>query len=161
MSADPWYWKRCGRHDGHPPPRHRGRRLPEIGSISLSSPSPESDPDCACSLGRQLEPSRGCHPEPGYLSDNRTQAAVAKPLFHAGEHRLVVAGLDIDDAIGHKPGLRERRGEEIGLRHAPENFSLGARSDAGTEKRGGCAIYRSFTAACDLVKRAHCETSTR
>jgi hypothetical protein len=107
--------------------------LPEIGSISLSSPSPKSDADRACSLGRQLQPTRSRHSEPGDLSDNGTQSAVSKPLLHAGEDRLVVVGLDIDDAVGPEPCLGERWGEEIALRHAPEDFSLCAPSDAGTE----------------------------
>jgi hypothetical protein len=135
--------------------------LPEIGSISLSSPSPESDADRACSFGGKLQPSRGGHSQPSDLSDNGAEAAVPKPLLHAGEHRLVVVGLDIDHSIRPKAALCERRGEEIRLRHAPEDFSLCAPSDAGTEQRGGRSIDRAITAACDLVKRTHGKSPAR
>ena len=40
------------------------------------------------------------------------------PVHLAGEHRLVVAGFEIDDAIGFQARLGERRREQVGPRDA-------------------------------------------
>jgi hypothetical protein len=40
-------------------------------------------------------------------------------LLEAGEHRWLVTGLDVDDAIGQEPGLGDGRREEILARDAP------------------------------------------
>jgi hypothetical protein len=38
---------------------------------------------------------------------------MAQPFLEAGKHRPLVAGLDVDDAVGSQPGLRERGREEV------------------------------------------------
>ena len=38
---------------------------------------------------------------------------MAQAFLHAGEHRLLVAGLDIDHPVGMQPGLGERRREQV------------------------------------------------
>lgn len=41
---------------------------------------------------------------------------MAQPFLHTGEHRQVVARLDVDHPIRREPGLGDRRGEEIATR---------------------------------------------
>lgn len=75
-------------------------------------------------------------------------------LLHAGEHDLVVPGLDIDHAVGRQPRLRDCRSEEVRPRNAPEDLAFGAGGDAGAEERGRGAIDCAVTAAGHLMQRA-------
>ncbi len=38
---------------------------------------------------------------------------MAKPLLEAGEHALLVMGLDVDDAVGGKASLGQGGGEQV------------------------------------------------
>lgn len=60
---------------------------------------------------------------------------MSQALFHAGQHRPVIAGLDVDHSIRPKSRLREPGREEVGPGDAPENLTLGARGDTGGEER--------------------------
>ena len=51
------------------------------------------------------------------------EPAAAQPFLHAGEHRLAVACLDMDDPVGEKIGLLESRREQIRMHDAPEHLS--------------------------------------
>ena len=85
---------------------------------------------------------------------------MAKPLFHAGEKRLFVAGLHIDDAAGRKTYLSQRRREEIGPCHAPEHLALRAGGDT-SRKQGSCsAVDCTVAAAGDLMQRTECKPTT-
>lgn len=54
---------------------------------------------------------------------------MTQPLFKRSEHRLLVAAIEIDDAIGFKAGLREARRKKVRPPHAPKRLALCARRD--------------------------------
>lgn len=70
MPADAGHWQRDGRQNGDAPSRHGCGRLAEVGCVGLTTPSSEGDAYGACAFGCELQPSRGCHSEPGDLSDD-------------------------------------------------------------------------------------------
>ena len=86
---------------------------------------------------------------------------MAKAFLHAGEHGLVVAGLDIDHPVGDEPRLCDRRREQVRSRDAPENFALGARRDACAEQRCRRAIDGAVATTGDLMKRAKRQPTAR
>lgn len=59
---------------------------------------------------------------------------MAQALFHAGEHRFVIAGLDVDHAVRDQPRLRHRRREQIGSGEAPEHLAATPRGNPGAEQ---------------------------
>ena len=103
---------------------------------------------------RELQPPRGGHRQARDLGDDGAEPAMPQPFLHAGEHGLVVAGLDIDHPVGSEAGLGERRREQVRARDAPEHLALGAGRDAGGEQRRRRAIDRAVATAGDLVQRA-------
>ena len=50
-----------------------------------------------------------CHGQARYFGNNGAETAVTQPFLEARQQRLVVAGLDIDDAPGKQAGLRQGR----------------------------------------------------
>lgn len=154
MSADAGNRQSLRRESRHPPPRHGGRGLPEIGGLHLPTPPPQSDPDRAAVLGCKLEATGSRHRQSRHLSDDRSQTAVPQTLLHAGEHRRLVARLDVDHAIGGQTGLSEGRREEVGSGDAPEHLTLGTGCYPGAEERGGGTIDGSISTAGHLVERA-------
>jgi hypothetical protein len=66
-----------------------------------------------------LKAAGGGHGEPRDLGDNGAKAAVPQAFLETDEDRLLIARLDIDHAIGHEPGLREGRGEQVRARETP------------------------------------------
>ena len=85
---------------------------------------------------------------------------MAKSFLHAGQHRPVVAGLDIDHPVGSKSGLSQSRRKQIGPRDAPEHFPLRACGDAGGKKRGHGPVDRAVPATSDFMKGAQPEPTT-
>ncbi len=84
---------------------------------------------------------------------------MAQAFLHAGEHGLVVAGFEIDHAIGCKACLGDRWREEVGARDAPKDLALRAGGDPGAEEGGSGSIDRAVAAAGDLMQGAECEAS--
>ena len=80
-------------------------------------------------------------------------------FFKAGEHGLLVAAFEIDDAIGVQPRLRERRREQVRSRETPEHLAACASSDPCCKKRGGRTIDRAIAAASDLMQCAERQRS--
>ena len=80
-----------------------------------------------------------------------------QPFLEAGEHRLLVAGLDVDDPVRSKPGLGDGRREQVLPGDAPQHLALGPGGDAGGEQRGRRAIDGAVAAAGDLVQRPECQ----
>jgi hypothetical protein len=70
-------------------------------------------------FGGKLKAAGGRHGEPRDLGDNGAKPAVPQTLLETDEDRLFIARLDIDHAIGHEPGLREGRGEQVRAHDAP------------------------------------------
>ncbi len=77
---------------------------------------------------------------------------MAQALFHAGEHGLVIAGLDIDHAVRDQPRLRHRRREQIGSGEAPEHLAATPRGNPGAEQCRRCTVNRAVAAARDLMQ---------
>ena len=154
MPADTGNRQSLRRESRHPPPRHGGRGLPEIGGFHLPTPPPQRDPDRAAVLGRKLEATGSRHRQPRHLGDDGSQAAMPETFLHAGEHRRLVARLDVDHAIGGQTGLSEGRREEVGSGDAPEHLTLGTGCYPGAEERGGGTVDGSISTAGHLVERA-------
>lgn len=77
-------------------------------------------------------------------------------FLNAGEHGLVVAGLDVDDPVGGQACLGQRWCEQVRASDNPEHLALGAGGNAGCKQGGGSAVDSAVTAACDFVQRAEC-----
>src|ERR1700730_7038962 len=94
------------------------RRLAEIGRLCRPPPAADGEADGARAFGGKLKAAGGRHGEPRDLGDNSPKPAVPQTLLEADEDRLFVYRLDIDHAVGHEPGLREGRGEQVRARDA-------------------------------------------
>ena len=77
------------------------------------------------------------------------------------EDRLLIARLDIDHAIGHEPGLREGRGEQVLPGETPEHPATQPRSNSRRKERRGGAVDRAMAAAGHLMQRAERQSPTR
>lgn len=86
---------------------------------------------------------------------------MAQTFLHAGEHGLVVTGLDVNHAIRRKAGLGERGGKEVRSGDAPKDFALGAGSYSRREQRGSGTVDGTVAAACNLVKGSDSEPIAR
>ena len=84
---------------------------------------------------------------------------MAQPFLDAGKHRPLVAGLDVDDAVGSQPGLRQGGREEVEAAQAPEHLALGAGGHPGHEESGRRAVHCAVPAPRHLVQRAEREAS--
>ncbi len=107
-----------------------------------------------------MQPARGCHRQTRDISDHRPQAAVAQAFLHAGQHRDIIAGLDIDHPIRPKTCLPETGREQVRLRHAPEHLSRHPRDNAGRKAGGGCPIHRTVAATRYLMQAAKRQTAS-
>jgi hypothetical protein len=154
MAADAPNRQRLGRKDGDTPARHGGGRRAEIGRIAMPAPAPQRDADRSGAFGGELEPARCRHWQSGDLTDDGAEAAMAKAFLHARQDGLVVAGLDIDDAVGGKACLGERRREQVRLGDAPQRLAGRASRDSGREESCRRPIDRAITAAGNLMQRA-------
>ena len=79
---------------------------------------------------------------------------MAQPLLHTGQHRRIIAGLDMDHPARRQTGLLQPRREQIGLRHAPEHLPGQARGDPSGKTGRRRAIGGAIAAARDLVQAA-------
>ena len=82
-------------------------------------------------------------------------------FLETDEDRLLIARLDIDHAVGHEPGLRKGRGEEVRAREAPQDLSPRAGRDPRRKERRGGAIDRAIAAARHLMQCARAPTPSR
>ena len=98
------------------PPGDGGRRLAEI---CRPPPAADGEADGARAFGGKLKAAGGRHGEPRDLGDNGAKAAMPQTLLETDEDRRLVARLDVDHAIGHEPGLRDGRGEQVRAHDAP------------------------------------------
>ena len=95
------------------------RRLAEIGRLCRPPPAADGEADGARAFGGKLKAAGGRHGEPRDFGDDSAKAAVPQAFLETDEDRLLIARLDIDHAIGHEPGLREGRGEQVLARETP------------------------------------------
>jgi len=82
-------------------------------------------------------------------------------FLETDEDRLFVARLGIDHAIGHEPGLREGRGEQILPCDTPEHLATQPRRDSRRKERRGRAVDRAMAAAGHLMQSAKCQSASR
>ena len=161
MSTDAWNRQRRRWHDRDPPSGRRCGRLSEIHCLRLPAPAPERDADRPSPFGCELKAPGSCHGEAGEFADHSAKPAVAKSLFHAGEHGLVVARLDIDHPVRDEPRLGDRRREQVWPRDAPEDLAPRASRDSCAEQRCRRAIDGAIAAAGDLMKCAKRQPTAR
>lgn len=82
-------------------------------------------------------------------------------LFEAGEHRFLVASVDVDDTVWSKTDLSQSRREQVLPGNAPKDLAFGPRRDAGCEQSCSGPVDGGVAAACDFVQRAERQASTR
>jgi copper chaperone CopZ len=85
-------------------------------------------PDGARAFGGKLKTAGGGHGEPRDFCYGSAKAAVPQAFLETDEDRRLIARLDIDHAIGHEPGLREGRGEQILPGETPEHLATQPRA---------------------------------
>ena len=128
--------------------------LTEVGGVRSPSPSPHRQTQAARAFGGQLQPSGRDETEAGGLGHDGGQTGMTKAFLETGEKGRLVPGLDIDHPVRTKARLLETGGEEIGLRHAPEDLSGKPRGNPGCKAGCGGAIHCAIAAACHLVEAA-------
>jgi len=94
------------------------------------------------------------------LATSATTAA-SPPLLHAGEHRLVIAGIDIDHPPWRQTGLFQPRREKVDLGDAPQHLPRQARDDAGGKAGRRRAVDGAVAAACDLMQATERQPALR
>jgi hypothetical protein len=81
-------------------------------------------------------------------------------FLEAGQHRLLLSRLDIDDTVRLESCLCDGRCEEIGTCQTPQNLAVRSCGDAGHKHACSGAIHRSGAATGDLMQRAQCQPSS-
>lgn len=112
-------------------------------------------------LGGKLQPPRSGHGQARDLADDRAQPAMPDAFLHAGEDRLVVAGLNIDDPVRFEAGLRQRRGEQVWAGDAPQDLAPRSRRHTAGEQRCCRTVDGAIAAACDFMQRAERQSAAR
>ncbi len=82
-------------------------------------------------------------------------------FLETGEHRFLITGVDIDDAVGGETDLGQRRREQVLPGDAPKDLALGPSRDAGGEQGGRCAVDGGVAAAGDFVQRPERQPAAR
>ena len=75
-------------------------------------------------------------------------------LLEARQHTLLVADLGIDNPVGVKPGLGNRRRKQVAASHTPQDLSRGACHDAGRKQCRCCAVDGTIAATGHFVESA-------
>jgi hypothetical protein len=86
---------------------------------------------------------------------------MAQTFLETGQHRLLVARLDINDTIRGQADLRQRGREQIGLGHAPQHLAGGPCGDTGCEQCCCRTVDRTFPAARNLVQAPQRQSALR
>lgn len=84
---------------------------------------------------------------------------MTEPFFHAREHGLVVACLNVDHAVWSQPGLCYRGREEIRPCDAPQNLPGCACCNPCREQSCGCAVDCAVSTARNFMKCAARQTA--
>lgn len=86
---------------------------------------------------------------------------MTKAFFAARKQRGLIAGFDNYQPVRVEPCLRQGGGKQISTCDAPQDLTLRARSDAGSEKDGCCAVQGASGAAGDFMQRCNGEARAR
>jgi hypothetical protein len=155
--ADRGKWRKRGGAGGDPPAgERRGRHFQRI-HVPFP-PSPPKQGGGAAFLGRQLEPTSCRHQGAAHLADHRRQRAMANAFLHDRQSLFVIAAIGIENMIGRKARLSERRSEEIAPGERPKHLAaipISAREaggQGGNEERGGAIVVGRRAGRRRLVK---------
>ncbi len=135
--------------------------MAEINRLCRPPPSADGDADGVGAFRGKLKAAGGRHGEPCDFCDDSAKPAMPQTFLETDEDRLFVSRLDIDNSIGHEPGLCEGRGEQILPCDTPEHLATQARRDSRHEERRGRAVDRAMAAAGHLMQRAKCQSASR
>lgn len=87
---------------------------------------------------------------------------VAQSLLHDGEGILVASRVNLYEPRRRDARLAQRRGEEVGVRHDPEDRRLaGSRGDAGREQRGRGVVGKARGRTRHLVECGGDDSASR
>lgn len=85
---------------------------------------------------------------------------MTQPFLHAGQHRHIVSGLDMDYPVRPQARLLKPRCKQVRLRHAPKDLSRQPCGNA-SGKAGGCGpVHRTIAATRHLVQAAERQPAT-
>jgi len=82
-------------------------------------------------------------------------------FFKACEDRCLVTGVDIDDAIGQKPGLGDGGREEVLAGDTPQHLASRTRGDSRGKQRRRRAVDGAIAPAGDLMQGAEWQSALR
>jgi hypothetical protein len=86
---------------------------------------------------------------------------VTHAFLETGQHRFLVAGVDVDDPVRGETDPRKRRREQILPGDAPQDCALGPRRDAGGEQGGRSAVDSGVATAGDFMQRPERQPAAR
>lgn len=155
MAGDARNRQRTRRQDRNTPSRDTRRRLPEITGFRLSPPSSKRDADRTLPFGGQLQSARCGHRQVSHLGYDRAETAMSQALLETGEQGLFIARLDMNQPIGSKPRLCQRRGKQVGARDTPKDFAAGPRCNPSRKQPGRGAIDGAISTTGNLMQTAH------
>ncbi len=81
-------------------------------------------------------------------------------FFETGEHRLLVAGVHVDDPVRGETDLGQRRREQILPGDAPQDLAFGSSGDAGGEQGRRRAVDGGIATSRHFVQRPERQTAT-
>lgn len=84
---------------------------------------------------------------------------MTQALFDAGEHGLVVARFDIDDAVRREACLGQRWSEQVRSGDDPEHLASRPSRYAAGKKRCSGSIDRAVTSTGDFVERTQSQAA--
>lgn len=143
-----------GRHAADPPSSHRrGGEGKRVGAGPARAQQHQRHRPAL--LGGKLEPAGRGHAGTAHLADDGGKAAVPKPFLHHRQHLFVAAAFGIQEPVGRKPGLGQRRREEVMAGKRPKHGSAlpGARGDTRGEQAGGGIVGKAGAGTGAFVKR--------
>jgi len=85
---------------------------------------------------------------------------VTDAFLETRQHRFLVAGVDIDDAVRGETDLGEGRRKQVLPSDAPEDLSFGPRRDAGGEQGGCRAVDGGIATSRHFVQRPERQPAT-
>jgi hypothetical protein len=86
---------------------------------------------------------------------------MAQTFLETGQHRLLVARLDIDHPVGGQADLRQSWREQIGFGHAPQHLAGCACGDTGCKQRRCRPMDCAFAAARHFMQTAERQSALR
>jgi hypothetical protein len=86
---------------------------------------------------------------------------MTQPFLETGEHRFIIACLDIDDPIRGQARLRDGWSKQILPDDAPQYLAFGSCGNPGRKQRSGGAVDRAIATASHLMQRTQAQAAAR